>query len=128
MHCSERIVVTHATNPSRGPCRAFGGRRALRSPGPRGERAGKHGKYAAANAARVRSREGAQRCSRPARGNRAGKPSVFCELGGLAEQVVQFGLDVDMVTLIARRHNLIGAAEEVRDLLDGSLKVRLAER
>jgi hypothetical protein len=65
----------------------------------------------------------------PARTGESGREvSVFCQLGGLAEQVVQFGLDVDMVTLIARRHNLIRAAEEVRDLLDGSLKVRLAER
>jgi hypothetical protein len=69
-----------------------------------------------------------ERCSRPARGIRAGKLAVCCLLGGLTEQVGQFGLDVDMVTLIARRHNLIRAAKEVRDLLDGSLEVRLAER
>jgi hypothetical protein len=46
----------------------------------------------------------------------------------LTEQVVQFGFDVDMVALLAVRHDPVRPAEEVRDLPGRRLEMRLAER
>src|SRR5262245_174848 len=59
------------------------------------------------------------------RGRRAGELTWS---GRLAEQVGQFALDVDMAALVAGRDDLIRPAEEVRNVLDRRLEVRLAER
>ena len=46
----------------------------------------------------------------------------------LADQVVELGLDVDEVGLVAGRHDRVGPLEEVGDLVDRRLEVGLAER
>jgi hypothetical protein len=68
-----------------------------------------------------------QRKTRPVTGERAGKLS-FLVLRRLAKQVGELGLDVDVVALLAGRHDLVSLAQEVRDILDRRLEVRLAER
>src|SRR5579875_1775965 len=70
-------------------------------------------------------RAGPGRGSRPATGARAGMAAGG--LRRLAEQVVQLGFHVDVVAFLARRDDLVGPAEEGRDLLGGRLEVRLAE-
>src|SRR6185437_16540827 len=45
----------------------------------------------------------------------------------LAQQLGQLSLDVDEVGLLARRHDRVGAREEIGDLLDRRLEVSLAE-
>jgi len=46
----------------------------------------------------------------------------------VAEQVVQFRLDVDVAAFLAGRNDLVGAPEERRHRLGGRLEVSLAER
>src|SRR5690349_22136357 len=46
----------------------------------------------------------------------------------LAEQVVQFGVDVDVIALLAGRDKLVRPPEEVRDLPGRRLEVRLTMR
>src|SRR6516225_10387093 len=60
-------------------------------------------------------------------GERDGPGSLLWS-GRLAEQVGQFGFDVDVVALVAGRDDLVGPAEEVGNVLDRRLEVRLAER
>ena len=48
--------------------------------------------------------------------------------GRLAEEIGEFRLDVHVVGLLTHRDDLVRAAQEVRDILDRRLEVRLAER
>src|SRR5262249_59981038 len=64
----------------------------------------------------------------PGRGRCAAFWLVGCGLWRLAEQVVQSALNVEVLALHAGRDDLVGPAEEVRDLADQCLEVRMAGR
>ena len=60
--------------------------------------------------------------------NRAEGPGPWPRwMSGLAKQVGQLRLDVDMVAFLAFRNDPVCALQEVGDLGDGRLEVRLAE-
>jgi hypothetical protein len=55
-------------------------------------------------------------------------PRTACRGSGLAEQVVELGLDVDVVAFLTGRDDLVGPVEEGRHGLGRRLEVRLTER